>query len=80
MAATVSVKGQVVIPKAIRKALGITPGSRVEFALARGEARLKVVQRKTSRPEDGYGMLRYEGPPHRLSEFDVAKAMRRDRR
>lgn len=80
MPATVSEKGQVVIPKAIRKALGITPGSQVEFELARGAARLRVVQRKTSRPEDGYGMFRYDGLPHRLAEFDVAQAMRRDRR
>ncbi|MGH8726846.1 MAG: AbrB/MazE/SpoVT family DNA-binding domain-containing protein [Burkholderiales bacterium] len=31
MAAIVSKKGQVVIPKAVREALGIQPGSQVEF-------------------------------------------------
>ncbi len=33
MAATVTSKGQVTIPKRIREALGIKPGSRVEFFL-----------------------------------------------
>lgn len=46
MAATVSKKGQVVIPKAVRKALGIKAGSQVEFELTGGEARVKVVRRK----------------------------------
>jgi AbrB family looped-hinge helix DNA binding protein len=49
MATVVSEKGQVVIPKSIRKALGIAAGSLVEFELAHGEAKLKVVRQKTSR-------------------------------
>lgn len=63
MANIVSEKGQVVIPKSVRKALGITPGSVVEFEVTHGEARLKVVRRKTTRAEDGFGMLKYNGPP-----------------
>lgn len=31
MAATVTAKGQITIPKAVRDALGVKPGSRVEF-------------------------------------------------
>ncbi|MGH9907709.1 MAG: AbrB/MazE/SpoVT family DNA-binding domain-containing protein, partial [Pyrinomonadaceae bacterium] len=46
MAAIVSEIGQVVIPKAVRDALGIQPGSQVEFEIAGGEARLKVVRQK----------------------------------
>ena len=63
MLTTVSEKGQVVIPKAVRKALGITKGSQVEFQVVHGEAKIKVVRRKASRPEDGFGMLKYSGPP-----------------
>lgn len=35
MDTTVTVKGQVTIPKRLRDALGLTPGSRVEFAVNR---------------------------------------------
>ncbi|HSJ51726.1 MAG TPA: AbrB/MazE/SpoVT family DNA-binding domain-containing protein [Actinomycetota bacterium] len=40
-ASTVTVKGQVTIPKEIRDRLGIRPGDRVEFVLERGVARLR---------------------------------------
>ena len=40
--ATVTSKGQVTLPKAIRDALGIGPGAEVEFELAEG----KVILRK----------------------------------
>ena len=55
--ATVSVtsKGQVTIPKRVRQALGIMPGSKVEFDLESGCARLKVVKRQVGsrgRPGD----------------------------
>ena len=62
---TVSVtgKGQVTIPKRVRQALGITPGSKVEFDLEGGGARLKLVKRQTrSRIEDGPAILDYKGP------------------
>lgn len=63
--ATVSVtsKGQVTIPKRVRQALGITPGSKVEFDLESGGARLKLVKRRIgSRIEDGPAILSYAGP------------------
>jgi antitoxin PrlF len=62
---TVSVtsKGQVTIPKRIRQALGITPGSKVEFDVRGGVAQLKLVKRRTaSRVEDGPAILDYGGP------------------
>ncbi|MBA2350585.1 MAG: AbrB/MazE/SpoVT family DNA-binding domain-containing protein [Burkholderiales bacterium] len=77
MAATVSQKGQVVIPKAVRKALGIEPGSRVEFELEGLEARLKVVRHKISRLEDGAGMLKYIGPRVSIADMNGEEAMRR---
>ncbi len=76
MAAIVSEKGQVVIPKPIRKALGITAGSLVEFELSRGEAKLKVVRQKLSRTEDGFGLLKYHGPPVRVEQMSGLAAAR----
>jgi len=59
----VTSKGQVTIPKRVRQALGITRGSRIEFELDKGGARLKVVKRQApSRIEDGRGILHYRGP------------------
>jgi antitoxin PrlF len=49
MATTITVKGQVTIPKQIRDALGLTPGSRVEFAIEDG----KLVVRKSGKRNAG---------------------------
>jgi AbrB family looped-hinge helix DNA binding protein len=52
-AVSVTSKGQVTIPKRVRQALGITPGSKVEFDIDRGGARLKLVKsHSVSRIED----------------------------
>ena len=76
MAAIVSEKGQVVIPKTVRKALGISTGSLVEFELSRGEAKLRVVRHKAARTEDGFGMLKYSGPPVSLEQMNGIAAAR----
>lgn len=63
MAVSVTSKGQVTIPKRVREALGITPGSKVEFDLAGGGARLKLVQQHVpSRIDEGAAILNYKGP------------------
>jgi len=63
MAVSVTSKGQVTIPKRVREALGITPGSKVEFDLACGGARLKLVKKHTSsRIEEAAAILDYSGP------------------
>ncbi|MEP7097775.1 MAG: AbrB/MazE/SpoVT family DNA-binding domain-containing protein [Dokdonella sp.] len=63
MAVSVTSKGQVTIPKRVREALGITPGSKVEFDVAGGGARLKLVKRHvSSRVEEGTAILGYKGP------------------
>lgn len=77
MAAIVSEKGQVVIPLAVRKALGIQPGSRIEFELSGGEAKLKVVRRQVSRVEDGCGMVKYSGAPVSIEQISGLEAARR---
>ncbi len=55
--ATVSEKGQVVIPKAVRDRLGIRPGQELEFLDERGKL---VVRKVTAQdPVDrAYGVLR----------------------
>ena len=62
MAVSVTSKGQVTIPKRVRDALGITPGSKVEFDIAGGGARVKLVKKHaSSRVEDGAGHSRLQG-------------------
>ena len=63
MAVSVTSKGQVTIPKRVRDALGITPGSKVEFDVAGGGARLKLVKSMSL-----HGSRR--GPP-----FSITKAL-----
>jgi len=76
---TVSDEGQVEIPIEIRQRLGITPGCQLDFAVQGETIRVRVRRSvEASRPEDGYGMLVCREPgERRLSEFDVAAAMRR---
>jgi AbrB family looped-hinge helix DNA binding protein len=43
MTATVTAKGQITIPKAVREALGVKPGSRVEFR-RNAEGNIEIVK------------------------------------
>lgn len=74
----VSEKGQVVIPAAIRRQLGITPGCQLDFSLEGHTLRVELKRRvRPSRSEDGYGMLVCTQPgERRLADFDVDRAMR----
>lgn len=76
--ATVSEKGQVVIPAEIRKVLGIAPGTQLDFTIEGQSLRVEVTRRAApTRVEDGYGLLVCRKPgKRRLAEFDVAQAMR----
>lgn len=80
-AATLTAKGQVVIPAEIRERYGLVPGTRVEFVDDGGGIRLVVHRRaEASEPADGYGMVRIAPrAPRRLSEFDPASALSRRR-
>ncbi|MGH9930124.1 MAG: AbrB/MazE/SpoVT family DNA-binding domain-containing protein [Pyrinomonadaceae bacterium] len=76
MATTVSSKCQAVIPRNVRKALGITPGSKVDFVVEGKSVRLKVVRPKQpSRVEDGPRILGYKGPL--LTLDDMRNAIKR---
>ncbi len=75
---TVSEKGQVVIPVEIRRRLGIVPGCQLEFDQEGKEIRVRIHRQVVpSSTQDGFGMLVCSQPgERRLSEFDVARAMR----
>mgnify|MGYP001014978464 CR=1 FL=1 len=77
---TVSEKGQVVIPAAIRKGLGIKPGTELDFELDGASIRVSLRQSvPASSIASGYGMLRASPAqaPRKLSGFDAAQALRR---
>lgn len=82
-AATLTAKGQIVIPAEIRARYGLTPGTQVEFVDDAGSLRLVVRRRvKASDPAGGYGMVKVPstGRPRSLSDFDVADVLSRGRR
>ena len=71
--ATVSTKGQLVLPLAIRRALGWEPGTRL-IVESTGEGvllRREPAFPKT-RPEDVYGCLAWKGPPRSPEGMDEA--------
>ncbi|WP_421577914.1 AbrB/MazE/SpoVT family DNA-binding domain-containing protein [Shinella sp. M31] len=57
MGTTVTSKGQVTIPKAVRDFLGIGPGSKVEFRRA-GDGKVIVVPLGKNRPVSRFEQLR----------------------
>lgn len=82
-AATLTEKGQIVIPAEIRARYHLTPGTQVEFIDDDGSIRL-IVRRKIapSDPAAGYGMIKVkrkvEGKStRRLSDFDPASLVKR---
>jgi AbrB family looped-hinge helix DNA binding protein len=77
MTTSVTSKGQVTIPGRIRRALGITPGSKIAFDLDAGGARLTLVKRQAaSRIEDGPAILDYGGPRIPLDRMHGGVAMK----
>ena len=84
-AATLTEKGQIVIPAAIRARYQLTPGTQVEFVDEGGTIRLVIRRRVTpSDPQVGYGLIKIEPsapgrPKRRLSKFDPAALLGRQR-
>lgn len=80
-AATLTKKGQIVIPSEIRSKYGLTTGTQVEFVDDPGGIRL-VVRRQVapSDPAAGFGMVKVTstGRSRRLSDFDPASVARPD--
>ncbi|MGH8711595.1 MAG: AbrB/MazE/SpoVT family DNA-binding domain-containing protein [Burkholderiales bacterium] len=81
MATTVSSKCQAVIPRNVRKVLGITPGSKVDFVVEGKSVRLRVVRpEQPSKVEDGPRILGYKGPFLTLDDMrDAIKRRAQDR-
>jgi AbrB family looped-hinge helix DNA binding protein len=55
---SVTSKGQVTIPKALRQRLGIRQGSRIEFLLQGDQVVLRVANMPTAESASGFGMLK----------------------
>ena len=83
--ATLTAKGQIVIPAEIRARHELTPGTQVEFVDEGGVIRLLVRRRSIAAadPAAGFGMFRIARasaqPVRRLSEFDPASLLKRSR-
>ena len=82
-AATLTEKGQIVIPSEIRARYELTPGTQVEFVDEGGTIR-RVVRRRVapSDPEAGYGLVKIKPSrpgrgPRRLSEFDPVALLKK---
>jgi AbrB family looped-hinge helix DNA binding protein len=81
-AATLTEKGQIVIPAEIRARYHLTPGTQVEFVDEGGTIRLVVRRRVApSDPAAGYGMIkvkprRGKEAGRRLSDFDAADLLK----
>ena len=81
-AATLTEKGQVVIPAEIRARYELTPGTQVEFVDEGGTIRLIVRRRiAPSDPATGYGLVKVKprksgSRPRRLSQFDPAASLK----
>ena len=71
LTATVSTKGQVVLPKAIRRTLGWEAGTRLVVEEAPGGVLLKPAAAfPTTRPEDVFGCLA-DSRPRSVAEMDA---------
>ena len=69
---TVSTKGQVILPKAIRRALRWEAGTRLVVENTPEGVLLKPEPTfAETRPEDVFGCLAYDGPPKSLSDMQA---------
>lgn len=76
----VSSKGQIVLPAALRRRLGMGAGARLEAVEEPDGLKLRVVRAVTAAPVESLaGMLtaRSRGVPRSLDDFDPAAVLRR---
>jgi AbrB family looped-hinge helix DNA binding protein len=68
---TVTSKGQVTIPKAVRQQLGICQGSQIECVMVDGHVELRVVSQPAVVAVSGFGLLKSNKAPI-PTDFDPA--------
>ncbi len=76
---TVTSKGQVTIPKALRQRLGIRQGSRIRFRLVGDRVEMQVAHSPSdpsTLPASGYGLLKSRRTPVPV-DFDPASLLRK---
>lgn len=74
--ATLSTKGQIVIPQSVRESHGFTPGMKFDVEVERGAIILRP--NRAMRPttlEELVGCARYHGPPKTLEEMEEGIAI-----
>ena len=76
---SVTSKGQVTIPKDVRRELGIRQGSQVRFTVRNGRAEMRVLHRAPAQAASGFGMLRVRRR-HLPADFDAANLLSTKRR
>ena len=67
---SITSKGQITLPKAVRDSLAVKAGDRVRYVIV-DQGVLMMPVRSTSRL---FGSLKYNGPPVRLADMDDAVA------
>ena len=72
---TMTSKGQVTIPKAVRQQLGLRQGSRVAFVVEGDHAVLRPAVPDRAVPASGFGMVKVSGPAL-PADFDVASLLK----
>ena len=71
MESSLTIKGQITIPKAWREKLHLTPGAKVKFFL-HPDGSLAILPKLPA--SSLRGMLRYSGPPASLEEMEAGLA------
>lgn len=76
MLSTVTSKGQVTIPQALRQRLGLVPGQAVEFDLSADATCITLRPKPSARqlPQKGLGMVKVQGP-HAPADWDAASLL-----
>lgn len=70
----ISTKGQIVLPIAVRRALGLNPGMRVDVKLEGKHARIApAAAKQTVSLQDLQKLLKYDGPVVPISDMRVTR-------
>ncbi len=73
---SVTSKGQVTIPKALRQELGIRQGTRIGFQLVGDHIQMRVESSPSSAPKSAFGMLKSRRKAI-APDFDPAKLIKK---